>query len=310
MNPIKFTYLPNMREVEQVAEIDIIKTLKIIRSGVLEVKIRHSFFSATGLPRPSPLPILQLSALVEKIRNPRFASVQSELKKCLPAFLPTGVFSVAVNDGLVTPSGIYSVDFDYLDAVATKETLSQDPHTLAAFISARGNGVKLLVRVEPAPVNNEESHEFFKQLKSYYAGVGLALAADNTPDIRRLVYFSYDPDIYYRKVALAQPFEYNKLLFKVAMPARRIYNKEGDELDYEAIYTDLVEKYSGTGEGLYNQYQLKISTAFKNCGREDLAVAFWIDTRGLSEKEAEYKVRGLTGKSGAGSLVYYKNLEI
>lgn len=132
---------------------------------------------------------------VEAIRSCSDDEARSRMKRALPAFAFAGAFEyVDSKPGhLVTPSGIVTIDLDHVedyDAVWNRVTAS--PHTLAAFRSPSGDGIKVLVPVTPAPTTNDEAHRA-------YAAVSRLLGVEPDPsasDIARLCFVSHDPELF------------------------------------------------------------------------------------------------------------------
>ena len=130
--------------------------------------------------------------LITKIRQEQNKEKRSALKKQLPAVAVSGIFSDRKT--LTNYSGLIQIDFDELtDPEIVKKDLIKDPYTYVAFISPSGNGLKLIVKVPRYP---EEHIKNFEALELYYLHkYGLTLDP-HTKDITRLMYLSYDPEIY------------------------------------------------------------------------------------------------------------------
>lgn len=115
-----------------------------------------------------------------------------EPKSHLPAVLPGGVFSVRKVVGLERYSGLVPEDFDGLDsrqeAEALKGRLAPDPHTLLAFISPSGVGVKALMVL---PVAHRHSYNW--KMAACYCLKEFDRAVDPSgKDVSRLMFLSYD----------------------------------------------------------------------------------------------------------------------
>jgi len=88
-------------------------------------------------------------ASVDKVRAESDEDRQKEIKKTLPGFTAAGVFKRRNKTSIELPAGLVVIDIDglggYEKAVEVRDTLAEDPHVLAGFISVRGEGVKLIV---------------------------------------------------------------------------------------------------------------------------------------------------------------------
>src|SRR5687768_16076175 len=87
---------------------------------------------------------------VEQVRRCRYRSDKQRIQKLkLPFFTFSGEFAYRKNDGLIRHSGQIGIDVDELTPRQCLKVISQavlDPYCLAAFHSASGRGVRLLIR--------------------------------------------------------------------------------------------------------------------------------------------------------------------
>lgn len=127
-----------------------------------------------------------------------------ERKKDLPAFTPSGTFSRRCTEGLIDPSGVICLDFDALGdrLCEIRPRIDSDPHTLASFLSPKGDGLKVCVRV---PADSAQHAAAWKAAAAYYTEVCDAHPDPNRKDIAGLCFVSFDPDLYINKSA--QPFD-------------------------------------------------------------------------------------------------------
>lgn len=132
--------------------------------------------------------------LVEQIRT--YNGDPTELKKRLPAINFQGIFNERNDSGLESFSGLLVLDFDKFEshekAVEFKTTIFNDSHVFAAFISPKGLGCKVLLKIPNDPEN----------YKSYFDGAGTYFDSSNfdpkNGNISRLCFESYDPEILIR----------------------------------------------------------------------------------------------------------------
>ncbi len=126
------------------------------------------------------------------------------LKSALPIVVWAGEFSKRGNDNLTAHAGLLVLDYDKLapDALATlRAQVVADPHTFGAFTSPSSNGLKVVVRIEPRPANNEEHAHAWQVVGDHYG---------NSPDpsgknVERVCFLSFDPDMYVNEDA--EPLE-------------------------------------------------------------------------------------------------------
>jgi hypothetical protein len=121
--------------------------------------------------------------------NPATAKV---LKDNLSYFTFSGRFKRCEGNGLIEHSGLICLDFDKIEDMAgVRQTILQVPHVLACFVSPRGNGYKVIIRINPTL--HEES---FVALDLFFKTLNLEIDT-KCIDVSRACFISYDPDIYY-----------------------------------------------------------------------------------------------------------------
>lgn len=122
----------------------------------------------------------------------------SQMKRGLTGFTPCGTFNVSRKEGnLKLYSSIVILDLDNLGIrklPQIKQRAINDPHTLAAFVSPSGAGLKILVQVD----SDIDLHSVaFQQVAEYYESL-LNIEVDKSgKDVSRLCFISYDPELYY-----------------------------------------------------------------------------------------------------------------
>lgn len=115
----------------------------------------------------------------------------SELKKMLPVALFSGRFTTRKDDALEEHSGLIVLDFDHVNAEASKALLSTDEYVYACWISPSGEGLKALVRV----TNPERHREHFRALQSYFDSTYGLCADPSGINESRACFESYDPEL-------------------------------------------------------------------------------------------------------------------
>ena len=121
----------------------------------------------------------------------------NDLKKQLPAILVSGIFNKARKyDCLSRYTQIICLDLDKLALEKVQEIKDKainNAYTYIAFISPSGRGIKIFVKVNSGADQHKEA---YRQVTRYYTEL-LGVAFDQqTSDITRLTYMSYDPDVY------------------------------------------------------------------------------------------------------------------
>lgn len=151
---------------------------------------------------------ISLDGLIEEIKSDKFKgpilqirnSVDKDKKNLLKSKLSAVTISCNVSDGrktndVISHSGIIQMDFDNLplEKVAHfKSLLKNDKYSFVLFDSPSGFP-KVIVQI-PKDINKHK--DYFKGLSSYYKDNYSLKVDEACKDITRLMYLSYDPDIY------------------------------------------------------------------------------------------------------------------
>lgn len=128
----------------------------------------------------------------------------SEPKKRLPGILFSGTFSKRSSSALLRHSGLIAVDLDNLgtEAEKWKETISADPHTLAAFISPTSSGLKVVFRCDPGRPHAEA----FQAARAYVLEkFGLEID-EACKDVSRICFVSFDEEAFVADDAEPLPY--------------------------------------------------------------------------------------------------------
>lgn len=134
---------------------------------------------------------------ISTLRECNDEEVKEKIKRTLPSFTPSGVFSKShKKDDLQSYNPLIVLDIDKVGsgkANELKQKVSKMDTTFAAFISPSGNGLKILVKCD----STAETHEkVFQQLADHYESI-LGIKIDRSgKDFSRLCFMSYDPEIY------------------------------------------------------------------------------------------------------------------
>ena len=129
--------------------------------------------------------------IIEKIRAEPDKGKRNELKKTLTAATISGTFKERNLNGLIEHSGYICIDFDNLGSAlqTAKDSLSLDGYTHCLFVSSSGNGLAVIVKIEP-----EKHEQAFLGLQKYYDETYHLVIDSGCDDICRLRFTSYDPD--------------------------------------------------------------------------------------------------------------------
>lgn len=131
---------------------------------------------------------------IETLRNCKDEEKQEALKKALPYFTCSGVFTKREDKSLVKYSGLIQIDFDNLqNPKGCLHELRKDPFIFSSFLSPRLTGAKIIVKVENDPSRHLIS---FWSLFGYFLGKYTLKADPKTSPPSMPFFVSYDPDLY------------------------------------------------------------------------------------------------------------------
>jgi transcriptional regulator CtsR len=125
--------------------------------------------------------------LIQEIRGIKDKKQQDLLKKRLPVYTWSGIFSQRNAASIQEHSGLICLDFD---EEKLQNIMRKPEFILCCFLSPRGTGYKVIIRIPPSI---EEHGEYFDSLKDYFDLPTLDIKAK---DISRACFDSYDPNIY------------------------------------------------------------------------------------------------------------------
>ncbi len=130
-----------------------------------------------------------------KLRSANNESIKKVQKSYLDYFTFSGTFSPSRKvENLKKHSGLLVLDFDKVEHLAElAQKLYADVYTHLGFISPSGNGIKIVVKINP-----KQHLESFISLSSYYKEFyGLEVDASGK-DVCRPCYVSHDPDAVFK----------------------------------------------------------------------------------------------------------------
>lgn len=146
---------------------------------------------------------------VARVRQlPADSPEQKSAKLALPFCTWAGVFTRRETSGLVRHSGQVGIDLDDLGeagAVAVLQAAVADVYCLAAFRSARGEGVRLVFRIPPC---SPENHAVaFEQAAEHVRNIYQREADTSGKDVARASFVSFDNGLWFNAAALILPIQ-------------------------------------------------------------------------------------------------------
>ncbi len=198
--------------------------------------------------------------IIEQISQEKNPEEQAKLKKQLPVICFSGEFTNRANAGITKHSGYICLDFDHLGEKLSefRERVERDKYTFASFLSPRGDGLKVVVKIPP---DIEKHSEYFYGLKLHFKEESL----DDDCEIARCCFESYDPNIYSNKNSevfdiLIEP--------KVDIPID-LTSKENKIDDPHVVYYKIkkwAEKQQTYEDGNKHRFLVSISSACNRFG--------------------------------------------
>jgi predicted P-loop ATPase len=198
-------------------------------------------------------------------REKKFSGATEEeselIKSGFPYFTASGRFSIRKADGLIQHSGKLAIDFDYKDNVEllspeniqdTKAKLNEDKHSEYVFFSCSGNGICVIVNVDP-----EKHLESFLYAEKYYKKYFDLTADKACKDVPRPRYISFDPELFYNpNYEKIDPFQNSEYSSQTV---------DSDEEKYEwakAVH----DKRHSFSEGGRHHYMVVLAFWLNKCG--------------------------------------------
>lgn len=173
----------------------------------VEREYRFSLYKSLADPAPQTVTLEDLrmlvsegefSDLITKLRGEPDEDRQKALKKMLPCVAISGEFSGGHHsEHFIQHSGLICIDFDADKnpnmagcADEWRDKLVTDEFVRMAFVSARGNGVAAVCRIE-----TERHSEAFDALQAYFKSRHGLIIDKSCRDVTRLRFLSWDPDV-------------------------------------------------------------------------------------------------------------------
>ena len=210
----------------------------------------------------TPEQTIDVNQLIEFIKYPYLKSQIDRLralakieytkqKRQLPTVTLSGVFSERKNASLETHSGLMQIDFDDITNYNESRTaLLDDPYTYVLFRSPSGNGIKMLVKINPSDMTHKSQ---FLALEKYYLEEYNLEMDKGTKDVSRAMLLSYDPHLYcnpfsetFAEVIDEKKYKQNNVILNTVNEPRAVYHSlsglEGGEEYFAKKLCDAVKE--------------------------------------------------------------------
>lgn len=236
-----FSLYSNLLSVDSDELIDINQLIEIIKFGYLKEEI--------GL----------LRTLSDKKEYNHLKQTQ------LPCVTLSGNFIHRSNKGILEHSGLIQIDIDQVNNYAeTFKKLCKDPFTYVCFRSPGGNGIKIIVKINPSA---ETHFEQFKALEQYYKTEYNITIDPSCKDLARCMLLSYDPDLY------CNPFAevYAECYIEPASPPpastekKFIIHKNGNQSDTTKLLESILKVIEQNNIDLTSSYENWLRVGYALC---------------------------------------------
>lgn len=238
----------------------------------MSIAIRNSisFYSKVG--NIGSKDVMPLDIFLEYIRDGKWEDVvhairrctvkeeKEVLKKAAPSVTVSGVFTERTDSGLKEHSGYIAIDIDKVeDPEKLKKTLSKDSYVAAAFRSIGGQGLCLLVKINP-----EKHREAFRGISEYLFNTYKIICDPTSINVSRPRFVSFDPHIY-----IANKSD-KFAIYPKEKPPKKIQNIIYSGEDFHNILNQIVAKRLNIAEQYHTWYRIcfAISHKFGEEGRQ------------------------------------------
>jgi len=135
-------------------------------------------------------------AVIEDLRKTKSRENYKQIKKTkIPCVTLSGIFTHRDAKSLVKHSGYMQIDIDKVSEYNELfENLSYDIYTLACFKSPGGEGIKVIVKINPSA--NSHTQQFYALERYYKENYNIEIDP-SCKDVARAMLLSFDPNIFY-----------------------------------------------------------------------------------------------------------------
>lgn len=133
--------------------------------------------------------------VINQLRQEDNKEQRNKLKNKLPSVTISGLFENGhKEENIKEHSGFIQIDFDNVENIGDANSkLKEDKFSYSVFLSPSGNGLKVIVKIQPECKTHLSS---FLQLQDYYKNKYSLKADIQCKDVSRLMFLSYDVDLY------------------------------------------------------------------------------------------------------------------
>jgi len=198
---------------------------------------------------------LHVENLREKKQKGASKDEVEKLKRSLPLFTASGLFSERYDEKLIEHSGKLAIDFDKLENIEDAHTLlCADKYTEYLFKSCSGQGLCCIVNIDP-----EQHLKSFEYLQGYYKSVYGLDMDESCKNVSRARFVSYDPDLFHNP-------EY-EVVYPQFMPIHSDVTSTIDD-DYEKLEWCImtINKKHSFVEGNRHHYIVVLCYFLNKCG--------------------------------------------
>ncbi len=191
-------------------------------------------------------------------------ATQKKLKRALPCVTWAGEFRDRAAAKVKKHSGLVCLDYDHLDAKALRSLqrkVAESPYVLAAFVSPRGAGLKVLFVVKCA--EGASHKDAFRRCKRYSEKQGWPEVDKSGSDVSRLCFLPSDPKIHVKSDSVSV------LLAKPSVEPAAANAEPGDDSE-EGLLAALAKRVDGVD---LKACKGMLETQDPSCGYED-----WLNT--------------------------------
>ena len=209
---------------------------------------------------------------VNRMRRETDQERKAMLKRALPAFTASGIFSGRNDSDLMQHSGVIAIDIDYKDNKhlgnydKLKEIISSVPYVAYCGRSAGGEGYFLLI-----PIKEPAKHgEHFASLRKDFERCGLTIDP-SCSNVGRLRFVSFDPEPYINRDAEIYPFILNGKKNHRERPQVRPVKADPVKLEEVTTWVRIAEEEGINSPFVYDEwFSMACAMAFEfgEAGRE------------------------------------------
>ena len=151
------------------------------------------------------------------------------------------------------------------ESIYTKKTnFEKLPFVVLVFVSPSGTGIKVIVKVDPLPIDATSHREAWQQIVNYFKPMGLEIDPSGK-DLPRLCLLAHDPTAYYNPKATAFTLKPSEPTPAKSTPPAFTGEKSIDDISaaLHAIPADDYEIWIEMGMALHHAKEIDDAAAFR-----------------------------------------------